>query len=59
MPFIRFYAAVRLAVHGHTLGTLCVYDFKARQLDSEQVRSLESLASASKDALIARKVANT
>ncbi len=59
MPFIRFYAAVRLAVHGHTLGTLCVYDFKARQLDSEQVRSLESLASATKDALIARKVANT
>ncbi len=55
MPFIRFYAAVRLDVDGHTLGTLCVYDFKARRLDTEQVRSFESLAMATKDALIARR----
>ena len=25
-PFIRFYAAARLVVKGHTVGTLCAYD---------------------------------
>lgn len=39
MPFIRFYAAARLVVGGHTVGTLCVYDVKARKLDATQVRT--------------------
>ncbi len=54
MPFIRFYAAVRLVAEGHTLGTLCVYDFKARRLAREQVQALESLAGATLDALRSR-----
>jgi CRP-like cAMP-binding protein len=58
MPFVRFYAAARLAVNGQTIGALCAYDFKARRLTGEQVRSFESLASATKDELIARKAAN-
>ncbi len=55
MPFIRFFAAVRLTVHGHTLGTLCVYDFKERHLDLTQVHALESLASEIEDLLVVRR----
>jgi GAF domain-containing protein len=54
MPFIRFYAAVRLMADGHTLGTLCVYDFKPRRFDRTQVRTLESLAREAVDALLER-----
>ncbi len=56
MPFVRFYAAVRLVAEGYTLGTLCVYDFKARQLDRSQVLALEALAEATIDALKAREM---
>lgn len=55
MPFVRFYAAVRLVAGGHTLGTLCVYDFKARRLDRAQVLTLESLGRATIKALKARE----
>ena len=44
-PFIRFYAAARLLVNGQTVGTLCAYDMKPRQVSAEQVRELQSLAS--------------
>ena len=45
-PFIRFYAAARLTVAGHTLGTLCAYDVQPRQLSTEQVQDLQGLAAA-------------
>lgn len=45
-PFIRFYAAARLAIDGQTLGTLCAYDLKPRQISTEQVAQLQALASA-------------
>ena len=31
-PHVRFYAATRLVVEGHTVGTLCVYDTSAKQV---------------------------
>ncbi len=54
MPFVRFFAAMRLADRGHTLGTLCVYDFEARRLDGAQLRAFESPVLETMDALIAR-----
>jgi GAF domain-containing protein len=43
-PYIRFYAAARLVVNGHTVGTLCAYDIKPRQLTPEQLNQLRMLA---------------
>ena len=51
MPFIRFYAAVRLVVSGHTVGTLCAYDVKERRLDSVQLQALQEMAVATVAAL--------
>jgi GAF domain-containing protein len=45
-PFIRFYAAARLAVKGQTVGTLCAYDVRPRQLSPEQLDHLQAMASA-------------
>jgi GAF domain-containing protein len=45
-PFVRFYAAARLAVHGHTIGTLCAYDIKPNRLSTEKVAVLQTMASA-------------
>jgi GAF domain-containing protein len=45
-PFIRFYAAARLAVDGHTLGTLCAYDFQPRRISESQIQQLQTLAAA-------------
>ena len=45
-PFIRFYAAARLTVRGQTLGTLCAYDVRPRQLSAEQLDHLQTMASA-------------
>ena len=45
-PFIRFYAAARLAVDGHTLGTLCAYDFQPRRISETQIQQLQTLAAA-------------
>jgi GAF domain-containing protein len=54
MPFIRFYAAVRLVADGHALGTLCVYDSRERRLRTEQIQVLQSLAQSTVDAIAAR-----
>ena len=45
-PFVRFYAAARLAVDGHTLGTLCAYDVKPRLVSKQQVEHMQALAAA-------------
>lgn len=45
-PFVRFYAAARLTSAGHTLGTLCAYDMKPRQISVEQINTLRTLATA-------------
>jgi len=45
-PHIRFYAAARLVVRGHTVGTLCAYDVQPRQLTPEQLHHLQLQAGA-------------
>jgi two-component system, NtrC family, sensor kinase len=41
-PHVRFYAGLPLVVQGgHSIGTLCVIDNKARDLDPLQIRTLE------------------
>jgi GAF domain-containing protein len=55
-PFVRFYAAARLAVDGHTLGTLCAYDVKPRQVSTQQVQHMQALAAAVVELLNQRRV---
>lgn len=53
-PFIRFYAAARLIVRGQTVGTLCAYDIRPRQLSLDQLEYLQTQASAAVE-LIGRR----
>ena len=55
-PFVRFYAAARLAVGGHTVGTLCAYDLRPREISAEQVQRLQALASAAVELLGQRRL---
>ena len=50
-PYIRFYTAARLVVNGQTLGTLCAYDTRPRQLLPEQIEHLRALTLAVLDLL--------
>lgn len=50
-PFVRFYAAARLTVAGHTVGTLCVRDEKPRRISIEQILHMQTLANAVVDLL--------
>ncbi len=44
-PMIRFYAGAPLRTSaGHALGTLCVIDRVARELEPDQIRALEALS---------------
>ena len=44
-PKIRFYAGAPLiSPEGYVLGTLCLFDFKPRELDQKQIQSLMTLA---------------
>jgi GAF domain-containing protein len=43
-PFVRFYAAARLVVAGHTVGTLCAYDFKPRTIADDALDNMRILA---------------
>jgi GAF domain-containing protein len=45
-PGVRFYAAARLALGGHTLGTLCAYDLAPQAISVAQVQQLRALAEA-------------
>ncbi len=45
-PGVRFYAAARLVVNGQTLGTLCAYDVRPRQLSEAQIEQLQVLTRA-------------
>ena len=45
-PFVRFYAAARLTVEGHTVGTLCVRDGKPRKISIAQIQQMQTLANA-------------
>lgn len=53
-PQVRFYAAARLVVRGHTLGTLCAYDLQPRRLAPEQIDHLRAMASAAVELLAGR-----
>lgn len=53
-PFIRFYASARLAVEGHTVGTLCIYDVQPKQVSAEQVETLRVLRLATMETLARR-----
>ena len=57
-PFIRFYAAARLSVHGQTVGTLCAYDTRPRQLSNDQLDHLRMMASAAVELIGKRSAAN-
>ena len=54
VPFIRFYASARLAVDGHTVGTLCIYDTQVKQVSAEQVETLAILRLAAMETLAKR-----
>lgn len=45
-PFIRFYAAARLSLNGHTVGTLCAYDLQPHRVTAEQLDQLRTMAGA-------------
>lgn len=53
-PLIRFYAAARLSVRGHTVGTLCVYDTRVKDIGPEQLATLRILSRAAVDILESR-----
>ena len=58
-PFVRFYAAARITSAGHTLGTLCAYDMKPRQISVEQIDTLRTLATAVMELLGKRTVSSS
>ncbi len=43
-PFIRFYAAARLTLNAHTVGTLCAYDLQPHRVTPEQLDQLRTMA---------------
>jgi GAF domain-containing protein len=56
-PYVRFYAAARLVVRGQTVGTLCAYDVRPRQLSTEQLDHLRAMANAVIEMLARRNAA--
>ena len=53
-PHVRFYASARLVVNRQTLGTLCAFDIRPRQLLPEQIEHLKALTLAVFDLLQSR-----
>jgi GAF domain-containing protein len=58
-PYVRFYAAARITSAGHTLGTLCAYDLKPRNISVEQIATLQTLATAVIELLRMRTASHT
>ena len=56
-PFIRFYAATRLAFDGHLVGTLCAYDTRPKRIASEDLTQIKRLGDAVTRLLAARETA--
>ena len=56
-PQVRFYASARLVVNGQTLGTLCAFDVRPRELLPEQVEHLKVLTLAVVDLVQSRSKA--
>lgn len=54
VPFIRFYASARLGFDGHTVGTLCIYDTRVKEVSAEQVETLRILRLAAMETLAKR-----
>ena len=57
-PHVRFYASARLVVNGQTLGTLCAFDTRPRQLLPEQIDHLKALTQAVVELLQSRTKAS-
>ena len=57
-PHVRFYASARLVVNGQTLGTLCAFDTRPRQLLPEQIEHLKALTLAVVELLQSRTKAS-
>lgn len=53
-PHIRFYAAARLSVRGHTVGTLCAYHTSTKQVSTHQIEALRILSKAAMELLAQR-----
>ncbi|CAN5439017.1 hypothetical protein BH11PSE7_BH11PSE7_13110 [soil metagenome] len=53
-PHIRFYAAARLSVNGHTVGTLCAYDTRPHQVTQAHLANLQALANSAMQSLASR-----
>ena len=46
-----------MAIDGHTFGTLCAYDLQPRNVSTEQLRQLQTLATAAVELIRQRPVA--
>jgi len=53
-PHVRSYAAVRLTVQGQTVGTLCAYDLRPRQMPQKSINDLQTLANSVVELLLER-----
>jgi GAF domain-containing protein len=53
-PHVRFYASARVVVNGQTVGSLCAFDIRPRQLLPEQIEHLKTLTLAVIDLLKSR-----
>ncbi|MDP1955714.1 MAG: GAF domain-containing protein [Polaromonas sp.] len=53
-PYIRFYVSARLVFDGHTVGTLCIYDVKPKQVSQEQLEVLGAMRLAAMETLALR-----
>ncbi|MBA3593810.1 MAG: GAF domain-containing protein [Pseudomonadota bacterium] len=53
-PCIRFYASARLRFDGHTVGTLCIYDTRVKEVSAAQIETLGALRLAAMEVLAKR-----
>ena len=53
-PIVRFYAAARLTSGEQTLGTLCAYDVRPRQISAAQIAQMRTLATAAMELISQR-----